>query len=562
MPTPSPKLTPEERRERLLEAGFPVDHVQDLPRLFDWANDRYFDGELRRPDRMTYTRAIKTRTGSYRCELKKPSALQNVHSIGRTSLCVATVIRGDIVELVDTLVHEMVHAWQYQMVEKENDLSYRDRDSLLGQPRHYKKGHAKWFHHVADRINAQFPEVLITVSGVAKDLNQTMETPDTPIHVVAVDLTAPGAKASRTSLFYCERPLKWAQAEEVKRRITSALPSYSAENLRLVTTTNQNIRRVQRLNNDGKMPVPRSRPRRPGSRRPQTVLSYTKGLADELLSDSSPVPLPIDRSSPTPASAPSPTHKAKPDGHSPHTYTPAAEPTPRRSQAHGPQADLLTSYGQQFGASSLAKTLALIAERHPEVLPESTIRAPLSASRVPHLTDQALACVLEGWKAVDAPRTAKNLASVAKLTDGASRLASPSLGEKAYLTWIEAGPKRYSFGEWCGALAGLLEERRPEWFSSQSEADTHLQRSLDLAFDGAVPEATAALGTATTSAMDSLGLADDLFNPDARSNVARALLLGASGARSSDYRNKGPSASSARPGAFDSEVPGPMAMTP
>lgn len=554
MPTPSPKLTPEERRERLLEAGFPVDHVQDLPRLFDWANDRYFDGELQRPDRIFYNKAIKTYRGLFAQKLIHPTASHPAYQISHTSLSVAAAIRGDIVSLTDTLVHEMVHAWQAQMTVKENDITYLDRTRrALGQPRHYRKGHGRWFHHIADQINSAFPEVLITVSGKGKDLNKTMDTPDIKLYIVVVDVTAKGSARPQRSMYYCERPLTWRHAEEVKRRIELALPSFEVSEPRLFTTTDQNARKVRRLNNDGSMPAPNRRSRRVGTRVPV----YSGVRIEKIISQGTPVARPgATGVRPTPAAKSAERPIAQPNARVP------ASPQPSSKQISAPQTSRLTGLGEQYGASSLAKTLALIAERHPEALPESTIRAPLSASRVPHLTDQALACVLEGWKAVDAPRTAKNLASVAKLTDGASRLASPSLGEKAYLTWIEAGPKRYSFGEWCGALAGLLEERRPEWFSSQSEADTHLQRSLDLAFDGAVPEATAALGTATTSAMDSLGLADDLFNPDARSNVARALLLGASGARSSDYRNKGPSASSARPGAFDSEVPGPMAMTP
>jgi len=79
-------------------------------------------------------------------------------------------------KLIDTLVHEMIHIWQYNMVNKTGDTSYTDESfsaMLLERDKH-KRGHGKHFKQMMDKLNSKGFDITIT-SGDTPDINLDKE---------------------------------------------------------------------------------------------------------------------------------------------------------------------------------------------------------------------------------------------------------------------------------------------------------------------------------------------------------------------------------------------------
>ncbi len=129
----------------------------DLRELYDWANERYFNGQLPAPKSIEYCRRTTRSAGNMRPFM--------IHSPFRFSIKLGDVCVSNPKERLNTLVHEMVHIWQVYKATTENNPAYLDKESPgRKEPAGFTRGHKHHFNKMADEINRRFTEVHVTTS--------------------------------------------------------------------------------------------------------------------------------------------------------------------------------------------------------------------------------------------------------------------------------------------------------------------------------------------------------------------------------------------------------------
>ncbi|MCP1674606.1 hypothetical protein J2T57_001708 [Natronocella acetinitrilica] len=185
-----------------------------LRREYDRYNRELFGGLLP-PVRITYSERMSRAFG--RAVNKGASvALES-----RYEIRLAGMLRRDVRELVDTLLHEMIHIYQWEMHRQTEDRYYLDARPVPGRP-FVNKGHGAVFHQKAAELDARGFRI-----DVYADLDRPESVPDgVRRYGIVLEL-----RDGRRTLFRLPAPF-----ETLATPLVSSLRRrYGAETLRAVT---------------------------------------------------------------------------------------------------------------------------------------------------------------------------------------------------------------------------------------------------------------------------------------------------------------------------------------
>lgn len=131
------------------QVNTPIDD-EELGRLYSLLNKSQFGGIL--PDiEVKFVSSVKLWLGT--CHV-----LRSEDRMHRIWIALNKRLKSSAESLVDTLLHEMIHVWQYTQAVKYKDESYTDIsafDRFILKPKEYDKGHGKYFHQHMSALNAQ-----------------------------------------------------------------------------------------------------------------------------------------------------------------------------------------------------------------------------------------------------------------------------------------------------------------------------------------------------------------------------------------------------------------------
>lgn len=128
---------------------------KDLTDLYAKFNTQYFGGWLP-ACRLKWTALNKRALGLAHCAYGK-SAAQNKYRI-----TIASFLRNDLVQAVDTLLHEMIHIWQFHKASTTGDKSYLDLTFFDMYRPSIERSHRKHFTHWMNQFNSRGFNVTIT----------------------------------------------------------------------------------------------------------------------------------------------------------------------------------------------------------------------------------------------------------------------------------------------------------------------------------------------------------------------------------------------------------------
>lgn len=150
--------TPEDLPANYPEFEVPASE-QTLRDLYGQFNIKYFGGEL--PEYRLRFAPLATRfLGKHHIKLKGSQSYSRVITIAKSIINSRKLI-------VDTMLHEMIHAWQYVQFSKTEDDKYLDLSWFDPKGEQNLRGHGKYFHEEMGRINSY-----------GFDLNVTSDLPD------------------------------------------------------------------------------------------------------------------------------------------------------------------------------------------------------------------------------------------------------------------------------------------------------------------------------------------------------------------------------------------------
>ena len=131
---------------------YPIHHGPftnaDLKRLYDQFNHDYFGGVLPKCD-VKFAPLAKNYLG-------KAHGVFNGTRYTKLVVTIATMIQTSVRDVTDTLLHEMIHVWQYHMHETTKDRDYLDDsflDSIVFRDKH-ERNHRKHFQSWMNKLNA------------------------------------------------------------------------------------------------------------------------------------------------------------------------------------------------------------------------------------------------------------------------------------------------------------------------------------------------------------------------------------------------------------------------
>lgn len=117
----------------------------DLESTYSLFNKLYFNNELPKC-RLKFAPLAKNFYGKYHHVYGTSGAKDRL-------ITLASILVNDVKELCDTLLHEMIHCWQYMMQEKTNNSDYIDEPWFDFEKDKHKKGHGPHFHSHLNRLN-------------------------------------------------------------------------------------------------------------------------------------------------------------------------------------------------------------------------------------------------------------------------------------------------------------------------------------------------------------------------------------------------------------------------
>lgn len=122
---------------------------ETLQSLFSDLNRKYFEGILTRPVRFKVVPLAKNFHGKCHIEYN-PSG-----SIKEFLITMALINVSNQKQVIDTLLHEMIHVWQWTKAEDTGDKKYLDDyKSLFAASDFNKRGHGRAFGSKAEELNA------------------------------------------------------------------------------------------------------------------------------------------------------------------------------------------------------------------------------------------------------------------------------------------------------------------------------------------------------------------------------------------------------------------------
>lgn len=148
---------------------------KDLSILYTYFNKKYFKNSLPKV-RLKFAPLAKKFFGKAHIKWEGTE-------IKDLLITIADLIRGAKNEVVNTLLHEMIHIWQYMMFSKTGDKTYLDDFySSLDRREHNLKGHGETFHKWANKFNAQGYKIDVS-SGLPAEIKLIKE-----VYCIAFDM--------------------------------------------------------------------------------------------------------------------------------------------------------------------------------------------------------------------------------------------------------------------------------------------------------------------------------------------------------------------------------------
>ena len=118
----------------------------DLSYLYDMFNKEYFSNELPKLNKIYFSPLAKNVYGRYTHAYNKDTTkLRNIMIIGN--------VRTSIKEVCDTMLHEMIHVWQFYMAEKTGEREYKDEPFFSFLLEKDERGHMEYFKQWMDKFN-------------------------------------------------------------------------------------------------------------------------------------------------------------------------------------------------------------------------------------------------------------------------------------------------------------------------------------------------------------------------------------------------------------------------
>ena len=140
--------------KQLLEAkgNFPLINTPatqtDLEDMFEYLNKTYFSNQLQKTP-IKYAPLAKNYFGKAHVDYTPEGKIK------RLLITISAKIKTDAERLVNTLAHEMIHIWQFQMNEKENTRKYTDATwaEIMSSNDRHTWGHNSYFLTEMKRLN-------------------------------------------------------------------------------------------------------------------------------------------------------------------------------------------------------------------------------------------------------------------------------------------------------------------------------------------------------------------------------------------------------------------------
>jgi len=118
----------------------------DLSYLYDFFNKEYFSNELPQLNKIYFSPLAKNVYGRY-------THAYNKDTTKHRKIMVNGNVRTSIKEVCDTMIHEMIHVWQYYMVEKTGERKYKDEPFFSFLLEKDERGHMEYFKQWMDKFN-------------------------------------------------------------------------------------------------------------------------------------------------------------------------------------------------------------------------------------------------------------------------------------------------------------------------------------------------------------------------------------------------------------------------
>ena len=120
-----------------------------LESLYQWCNNRYFEGTLL-PASISWSRRLKNSFGFF----------EWTSDSGKTGprIVLSERLKGCPSEILDTIVHEMIHVWQYQKYASTKNIDFLDIKPSQGHSFH-SSWHGEYFYRWVNHLNVKFEEL-------------------------------------------------------------------------------------------------------------------------------------------------------------------------------------------------------------------------------------------------------------------------------------------------------------------------------------------------------------------------------------------------------------------
>ena len=210
---------------------------KDLEMLYNLFNHKYFGGELH-PCRLKFAALTKRFFG-------KCHVLWKNWVIQDCLITMATMIQMDRKAICDTLLHEMIHVWQYEQAAKNQDLKYIDWNPMeffFGTDKH-NRGHGKNFQAWMHKLNAIGFD--ITITG---DAPNELDLRDTYYAVIFGDLSAD------TIILFSSQDFRHQFEDMMQSIINRAGASEAYSNFTYLQTQDAAVLMTTRLTKQGVLP--------------------------------------------------------------------------------------------------------------------------------------------------------------------------------------------------------------------------------------------------------------------------------------------------------------------
>jgi hypothetical protein len=230
-----------------------------LSELYSFANDKYWGGALPDID-LEWSDQMRAKLG-----VAIPDHLRDQ---GRHAIRLSDRLRNDPKKILNVIVHEQIHIWQFEQFNRTKDGVYLDRKNIARSLGH-RKGHGIIFHSQADRLQHDFPEITISV---ADDFDAEMSGVEKSPRYGAVLSVRDRSGVRHQALFWAEHDFH-DRLSILSEQLIEVYGASLVERVTPFTTQNMNVERFVRVNKIGSL------------RKGQAKVIFKNDYVQDILSD-------------------------------------------------------------------------------------------------------------------------------------------------------------------------------------------------------------------------------------------------------------------------------------